>query len=77
MFNLGEPQFYLVEPRRIRGSEAHLNVGVLGPEFTGSLSLARAEIIGNDVDLFASRLVGHAVAQESHKRDQALSFAAC
>ena len=56
-FDLAEPQLDLVEPRGVRRGEVQMDVGVSGQELINALGLVRREIVGDDVDLFATRLV--------------------
>lgn len=65
--DLGEPQLHLIEPGRIGRREVHMDRRMLGQESTDLFGLERREIVGNDVYLLASRLVGHDVIEESHE----------
>jgi len=63
-FDLGEPQLDLVEPGRVRGREVQMNVRMAGEEGSNALRLVRGEIVSNDVNFLAPRLVDHKVGQE-------------
>ena len=53
--DLGEPQFDLVEPGRVRWGEVQMNVGVLSQELVDALGLVRREVVGDDVDVLSAR----------------------
>jgi hypothetical protein len=57
--DLGEPDFNLVEPRRVGGCEMNAHLGMMGQEVVDELSLMRREIISNDVDLASQGLGSH------------------
>src|SRR4249919_2241211 len=65
--DLGEPQFDLIEPRRIRWGEVQMNVGVPGKELLYPLGFVRGEVVGDYMYFLAFGLVDHEVAQ---KRDE-------
>ena len=65
--DLREPQFDLIEPRRVGGSEVHMNISMFGQEFRDALSLVRREIVCNDVDFFALGLVHHDIVEKRHE----------
>ena len=45
----------------------HMHVGVVGQECFNQLAPVGGEVVGNDMDLFTARLIGHDVSQ---KRDE-------
>ena len=55
-FNLGEPEFDLIEPRAVGGREMEMHPRVRGEPVGDGGGLMRAEIIGNEMDLAAGRL---------------------
>ncbi len=62
--NLGEPRLDLVEPGRVGRSKGQMNLRVLGQELVDPCGLVRREVVSDDMDLLASKLVGHNVSQE-------------
>lgn len=66
-FNLGKPVLDLIEPGRIRRSVVDLYFGMGLEEIANSLCLVSRKIVGNDVDLSATRLVSDDVGE---KRDE-------
>ena len=62
--NLAEPQLDLVQPRRVGGREVQVNLGVCRQEVLDRCALVGREIVGNHVDLLATRLVDHDVGEE-------------
>ena len=63
--NLGEPQLYLIEPRGVGRREVQANFWVRIQEIFDQRTLVRRQIVGDDSDLFATRLVGNDIAEES------------
>src|SRR6476619_1723360 len=57
--DLGEPQFYLIEPGGIRRGKMQMNVGMTSKEFLHLRGFVRGEIIGDEVDLFTLGLMGN------------------
>lgn len=64
VFDLAEPQFHLIEPRRIGGGKVQPHVWGLSQEVCHSRGLVRREIIGNLMNLFARGLTRHDVSQK-------------
>ena len=62
--DLGEPQFDLVEPRAVGRSEVQVNLRMLGKEGLDQFGLVSREIVGDDMDLLAARLVDDQVGQK-------------
>ena len=48
--DLGEPQFDLVEPRRVRWGEVQMNVAMRCQKRIDSLGLVRGEVVGDHMD---------------------------
>ena len=63
-FDLGEPQFDLVEPGGIRRGEVQRHPWILGEERLDPRGLVCRAVIRDHVNLFAGGLVGHDVGQE-------------
>lgn len=63
-FDLREPVFNLVQPRRIGGREVQMDFGVIGEELLNAARLVRRQIVENDVDLVVSALTGDDSPQE-------------
>ena len=66
--DLGEPQFDLVEPRRIRRREVKVHVRMLDQDGTDRLGLVRRQVVRDHGNLTSLRLRGHDVAEEFDKR---------
>ena len=66
-FDLGEPQFDLVEPGGVRRGEVQMHPRILGEERLDPRGLVRREVVGDHMDLLAVGLVHHEVGQ---KRDE-------
>lgn len=60
-FDLGEPQFNLVEPGGVRRGEVRLHLRMLGEKRLDPRGLVRREVIRNHVNLFAGGPMGHEV----------------
>jgi len=61
---LAEPQFNLVQPRRVGRSEVQVNLRMRRQEVLNRLALVRREVVDNHMDLFAAGLVDHDVGEE-------------
>src|SRR5215470_14830387 len=66
-FDLGEPEFDLIEPRRIRRREVQPHIGVRDQEGAHRLGLVGGEIVEDYVDLTTLRLAGDDVAEKLDK----------
>ena len=62
--DLGEPDFYLVKPRRIGGGKMDADLGMTGQEIVDELGFMSREIVSDDVDLASERLGGHDLGQK-------------
>jgi hypothetical protein len=62
--DLGEPDFDLVQPRRIGGCKMNADLGMTGQEVVDELGFMGREIVSDDVDLASERLGGHDLGQE-------------
>jgi len=62
--DLAEPKLDLVEPGGVGGSEVQADVGVKLQELLHSLCLVGREVVQDDVDLLARRLLGDYRSQE-------------
>ena len=67
-----EPDFHLIEPRRLRGREVEMNVGVAF-EPTVILRLMGVEIVEDDMD-FAASMLGDDPVHEVEELDPAPPF---
>ena len=66
-FDLGGPQFDLVEPGGVRWGEVPMHPRILGEECIDPPGLMRREVISDHANLFAVGLVGHEIGQEGDK----------
>src|SRR5712664_4298077 len=66
-FDAAEPEFDLIEPRRIGRSKMQVQLGMFGQELCDPLGLMGREVVGDDVDLATPGLQRNNLAQESHK----------
>ena len=66
-FDLGEPEFDLIQPRGIRRREVQAHVGVRDQDGPHRLRLVGREIVENHVNLAPRRLTGDDVAEELDK----------
>src|ERR1700693_2754593 len=66
-FDPAEPEFNLIEPRGIGGSEVQVHLGMIGQELRDPLGLMGREVVGDEVDLTTSGLQRNNLAQEGHK----------
>jgi hypothetical protein len=48
-FDPAEPEFNLIEPRGIGGSEVQVHLGMIGQELRDPLGLMGREVVGDDV----------------------------
>src|SRR4030095_1128942 len=62
--NFGEPDFDLIEPRRVSRGVMELNVRMKGEKLSHSLGLVRRKVVGDDVDLLSRGLRGDHVGQK-------------
>src|SRR5712671_1087377 len=62
--NLAEPQFDLIQPRRVGGSEVQVNFGMCRQEVCDRSALVSREVVGDHMDLFAAGLIDHNVCEE-------------
>ena len=67
-FDLGKPEFDLVEPGGIRRREVQVHVRMVEQERADRLGLMRGQVVRDDVNLTALRLRGQDVAKEFDKR---------
>ncbi len=65
--DLGEPVFDLVEPRGVGRRVVKVQFRVSRKELLDPLGLMGREIVGNDMNLLARRLVGDQVGEEGDK----------
>ena len=65
--DFGEPIFYLVEPGGVSRSVVELDGGVSREELLNPLGLVRREIVGNEMNLLATRLIGDHLGEEGNK----------
>src|SRR5450759_3330400 len=63
-FDLGKPDFDLVEPGRVSGREVKPDSGMLLEEVAHRLSLVRGEVVQNDVKLLPGRAQGDDLFQK-------------
>jgi len=66
-FDPGEPVFYLIEPGGVGRRVVQMYFRVSREELFNPLSLMGRQIVRNDVNLLAARLIGDQVGEESHK----------
>src|SRR3984893_10134266 len=66
-FDAAEPEFDLIEPRRIGRSKMQVQLWMIGQELCDPLCLMGREVVGDDVDLATPGLQRNNLAQESHK----------
>ena len=66
-FDLGEPDFDLIEPGRVSGREVKPDSRMLLEELADRLSFVRGEIVEDDVNLLPRRAQGYDLLQ---KRDE-------
>src|ERR1700732_145522 len=66
-FDPAEPEFDLIEPRRIGRSKMQVQLGMIGQELCDPLGLMGREVVGDDVDLATPGLQRNNLTQESHK----------
>ena len=65
--DLVKPQFNLIQPGRVRRSEVHLNVLVLGQKCVDAFRFMRRQIVGNDVDFSTFGLMRHDLRKKGNK----------
>ncbi len=65
--DFGEPDFDLIKPGGIGGSEVEADVGMGVQELAHGFGLMGREVVGDDVDLLAFGLGGHDLSQEGDK----------
>ena len=65
--NFGEPDFDLIEPRRVSRGVMELSVGMGSEELSHGLGLVRRKVIGDDVDLLALGLRGDDICEKDHE----------
>ena len=63
----GEPVFDLIEPGGVGRGVMEMDFGVSGEELLNPLGLMRREVVRDDVNLLAARLVGDQVGEEGHE----------
>jgi hypothetical protein len=66
-FDAAEPEFDLIEPRRIGRSKMQMQLGMIGQELCDPPGLMGREVVGDDVDLATPGLQRNNLAQECHK----------
>jgi hypothetical protein len=66
-FNLGEPVFYLIEPGGVGRGVVEMDFRVSGEELLDPLGLVGREVIGNEMNLLAARLIGDQLGEEADK----------
>ena len=66
-FDLAEPEFDLVEPRGVGGGEVQVDVLMQGQELGHPLGLVSRDIVKNDVNLLARRLLRDDGPKEGHE----------
>jgi hypothetical protein len=72
-FDFGKPEFDLIEPGRVSGSEVQMHARVPFQELLDALGLVGREVVGDDVDLFAARLIDDDVSQEGDELSRRMS----
>ena len=65
--DLGEPVFDLIEPGGVGRGVVQMHFGVSGKELLHPLGLMGREIVGNEMNLLAARLIGDQLGEEGHK----------
>lgn len=65
--DLGEPQLHLVEPGGVGRGVMQMDPGMLGEERIDAFGLVGREVVTDDMNLFAFRLVRNDVGQEGHE----------
>jgi len=75
--DLREPEFNLVEPRGVGGSEVQVNIPMSIQKVFDLPRLMGREVVGNDVDFFASWLVDDEVCQKGDKLRRGVSRRSC
>jgi hypothetical protein len=63
-FDASEPDFDLIEPGRVGGSEVKLHVGMIGKEILHELRFMGRQVVQNDVDFLLGWATGDDLAQE-------------
>lgn len=53
--DFGEPEFHLVEPRRIGGSEVKLHARMAGDEFANQWGFVGSEVVEDDMNFLPTR----------------------
>jgi len=66
-FDLGEPQFDLVEPRGVCRGEVHMNTRIVCQKRFHALGLVRREVVCDHVNLRIAGLIHDDVCQEGHE----------
>ena len=56
-FDLGKPEFDLIEPRRIGGREVNVHAGMIGQELLDACGFVSRKVVDDDVDLALARLL--------------------
>jgi len=64
--DMAEPIFYLIEPGGRGVVEMKLRVS--GEELLSPRGLVGREVVGNEMDLFAARLIGDHLGEKGHER---------
>ena len=65
--NPGEPVFHLIEPGRVGRGVVEMDSGVSREKLLNPLGLVGREVIGNEMDLLAARLIGDDRGEEGDK----------
>src|SRR3984893_6342022 len=66
-FDSGEPVFYLIEPGGVGRGVVDMDFGVNREEFLHPLGLVGREVVGNEMNLLAARLIGDHFGEKGHK----------
>ena len=65
--DLGEPVFYLIEPGGVGRGVVEMDLGVSYEKLLNPLGLVGREVVGNEMNLLAARLIGDHLGEEGHE----------
>src|SRR5258708_1533413 len=66
--DLGEPVFYLIEPGGVGRGVVKMDFIVSREELLNPSGLVGREVVGNEMNLLAARLIGDQLGEEGHER---------
>jgi hypothetical protein len=66
-FDLGEPEFDLVEPRAIGGSEVEPNVGMVVKELANTLRTVGGQVVEDHMNILSCGLTSDQLFEEGNK----------